>query len=167
MGVTWADVYRKEHDGLVRLAYLMTGSQPVAEDLVHDTFLRVMARIDAGDQPGAYLRRSVINACYSWHRRSWRERPAPPDEAGPYEVAPYGAGGRRAARQEAVDHPEDEIEMWDALSKLSPRRRAVLVLRYYLDLPEAEVAELVECRVGTVKSTAHRALGELRRALAR
>jgi RNA polymerase sigma factor (sigma-70 family) len=88
-------------------------------------------------------------------------------EAGPYEVAPYRAGRRRAAGEQAVDHPADEIEMWDALSKLSPRRRAVLVLRYYLDLPEAEVAELVECRVGTVKSTAHRALGELRRALAR
>jgi RNA polymerase sigma factor (sigma-70 family) len=58
-----------------------------------------------------------------------------------------------------------ETEMWDALSRLPPRRRTVLVLRYYLDMSEAEVASMLGCRVGTVKSTSHRALKELRRML--
>ena len=53
---TWSDVYREERDGLVRLAYLITGSQAVAEDLVQDTFVRVMGRLDPGSSPGAYLR---------------------------------------------------------------------------------------------------------------
>src|SRR5579862_3364381 len=80
---TWTDVYRVERDGLVRLAYLMTGSQAVAEDLVQDTFVRVMARLDPEASPGAYLRRSVINACYSWHRRAWREvRPGDDERLG-------------------------------------------------------------------------------------
>jgi RNA polymerase sigma-70 factor (sigma-E family) len=145
--VTWSEVYKHERDGLVRLAYLITGSQAVAEDLVHDTFLKVMAKLDAGSEPGAYLRRSVINACYSWHRRSWREVALTSDN-------PYGAQG-----------VGQETEMWDALSRLPTRRRTVLVLRYYLDLSEAEVASMLGCRVGTVKSTSHRALKDLRRML--
>ena len=148
-GVTWTDVYRTERDGLVRLAYLMTGSQAVAEDLVQDTFVRVMAKLDAASEPGAYLRRSVINACYSWHRRSWREIPAAADE------------------HEGSHRDSYEAEMWDALEHLAPRRRTVIVLRYYLDMSEAEVASTLGCRVGTVKSTAHRALKDLRRALER
>ncbi|MGH9115565.1 MAG: RNA polymerase sigma factor [Acidimicrobiales bacterium] len=143
----WADVYQRERDGLVRLAYLLTGSQAVAEDLVQDTFVRVMARLGRADDPGAYLRRSVVNACYSWHRRHRRE-------------VLFAGNERFSAHVDA-----HQVEMWDALARLSPRRRAVLVLRYYLDLPEAEVAATLRCRVGTVKSTAHRALEDLRRML--
>ena len=147
--VTWTDVYRLERDGLIRLAYLITGSQAVAEDLVQDCFLRVMTRLDAEDEPGAYLRRSVINACYSWHRRNRREVSWAPDEfRSPYE-------------------DRHDVEMWDALTHLAPRRRTVLVLRYYLDMSEAEVASTLGCRVGTVKSTAHRALKDLRKMLER
>jgi RNA polymerase sigma-70 factor (sigma-E family) len=151
--VSWTDVYRGERDGLVRLAYLMTGSQAVAEDLVQDTFIRVMARLRADGAPGAYLRRSVVNACYSWHRRAWRE--VPPTGGNPYEPAsPAGPEG-------------GDVEMWDALGRLAPRRRSVLVMRYYLDMTEAEVAETLGCRVGTVKSTAHRALADLRKMIDR
>jgi RNA polymerase sigma-70 factor (sigma-E family) len=147
--VNWTDVYRLERDGLVRLAYLLTGSQAVAEDLVQDCFIRVMAKIEAQAQPGPYLRRSVINACYSWHRRNRREV-------------------QRGA--DLVQSPYDdshEVEMWDALGFLAPKRRTVVVLRYYLDMSEAEVASILGCRVGTVKSTAHRALKDLRRMLDR
>jgi len=145
--VTWTDVYRLERDGLVRLAYLLTGSQAVAEDLVQDCFIRVMAKLEAQAQPGPYLRRSVINACYSWHRRNRREikKGADPFQS-PYEDS-------------------HEVEMWDALAFLAPRRRTVVVLRYYLDLSEAEVASILGCRVGTIKSTTHRALKDLRRML--
>lgn len=151
--VTWSDVYRAERDGLVRTAFLMTGSQAVAEDLVQDTFIRVMAHIGPGDSPGPYLRRSVINACYSWHRKAWREV-RPGDEV---------LGARAKA---GVDEGGD-VEMWDALNRLAPRRRAILVMRYYLDMKEADVADVLGCRVGTVKSTTHRALADLRKMIER
>ena len=161
---TWTDVYRAERDGLVRLAYLITGSQAVAEDLVQDTFVRVMARLDPDASPGAYLRRSVINACYSWHRRAWREgRPGDDErlEAAGRRRVDSGAGGRSGGETGG------DVEMWDALDRLAPRRRSILVMRYYLDMTEADVAATLGCRVGTVKSTTHRALAELRKMIER
>jgi RNA polymerase sigma factor (sigma-70 family) len=159
---TWSDVYRAERDSLVRLAYLMTGSQVTAEDLVQDTFIRVMARLEPDASPGAYLRRSVINACWSYHRRAWREVRPGDDRldsvAG--RAGPGRAGG--PARDEGGD-----VDMWDALDHLAPRRRTILVMRYYLDMTEAEVAALLGCRVGTVKSTTHRALADLRKMIER
>jgi RNA polymerase sigma factor (sigma-70 family) len=151
---TWSEIYRVERDSLVRLAYLVTGSRVVAEDLVQDTFIRVMARLEATDSPGPYLRRSVLNACYSWHRRSRREvRMAEDEDRGAYRD-----------RREKEAHP---IEMWDALSRLSQRQRTILVMRYYLDMTEVDVAATLGCRIGTVKSTSHRALKDLRRMLER
>jgi RNA polymerase sigma-70 factor (sigma-E family) len=147
VGVTFENLYRSQHDRMVRLAYLLTGSHAAAEDLVQDAFIRVRPHLEGMDNPGPYLRRSVVNACYSWHRRRGREQRVPPD--GPAAV---GSGS-------------DHVEMWDALGRLAPARRSVLVLRYYLDLPEAEVAEMLGWRVGTVKSTTHRALRDLRRML--
>jgi RNA polymerase sigma-70 factor (sigma-E family) len=139
-------LYVAQRDAMVRLAYLLTGSQAVAEDLVHDTFLRIEPRLAQLDRPDAYLRRSVVNACYSWHRRQRRERLTVVDA--PAAVA-----------------PSEHAEMWDALARLPAARRSVLVLRYYLDLPEAEVAEILGWRLGTVKSATHRALRDLRRLL--
>jgi RNA polymerase sigma factor (sigma-70 family) len=65
-----------------------------------------------------------------------------------------------------VTAPSEHVEMWDALAHLPAPRRTVLVLRYYLDLPEAEVAQILGWRIGTVKSATHRALRDLRRILA-
>lgn len=163
---TWTDIYRAERDGLVRLAYLMTGSQAVAEDLVQDCFARVMAHLDPGSSPGAYLRRSVVNACYSWHRRAWREvHPGDRrlERAGRGTGNPYGD----ALRPDAAPEGAPDIEMWEAVSHLAPRRRAALVLRYYLDMTEAEAADILGWRVGTVKSTTHRALADLRKMIER
>jgi len=150
---SWTDVYLAERDTLVRLAYLITGSQATAEDLVQDCFVRVMGRLGPGDHPGAYLRKSVVNACYSWHRRAWREVHRPADN-GPVAGNPYDSSADLGG-----------VDMWDALRRLPPRKRAVLVLRFYLDLSEAETAATMGCRVGTVKSATHRALGDLRRML--
>ena len=136
------DFYRAQHEPMLRLAYLLTQSRAAAEDLVQDSFIRVQPRWESLDTPAAYLRRTVTNACYSWHRRRRRE------DAAPIE-APAAAA------------PEHD-EMWDALAKLPPRRRAALVLRYYLDLSEADIAEALGCRPGTVKSLTHRALADLR-----
>lgn len=142
-GVSFAVLYTSQRDRLIRLAYLLTGSKVVAEDLVHDTFIRIQPRLATLTEPDAYLRRSVVNACYSWHRRQRRERLQ--------SVEPPG-----------VVAPSEHVEMWEALSHLPASRRTVLVLRYYLDLPEAEVAAILGWRVGTVKSATHRALRELR-----
>jgi RNA polymerase sigma-70 factor (sigma-E family) len=139
-------LYSTQYDRMVRLAYLLTGSQAVAEDMVQDTFLRVQAKVSGLSAPEAYLRKSVVNACYSWHRRQKRERMA--------LVEPPG-----------VTAPSEQVEMWEALSHLPAAKRTVLVLRYYLDLPEAEVAATLGWRVGTVKSATHRALRDLRRIL--
>jgi RNA polymerase sigma factor (sigma-70 family) len=171
---TWTDIYRAERDGLVRLAYLMTGSQVVAEDLIQDTFVRVMARLDPDASPGAYLRRSVINACYSWHRRAWREVRPGDDEllggAGPGTWAGQhrpGTHSEAGPQRPTSTEPGRDVEMWDALSRLPPKRRAILVMRFYLDMSEAAVAETLGCRVGTVKSTTHRALADLRKTIER
>jgi len=145
-GTAFEELYIAQRDRLIRLAYLLTGSQTVAEDLVQDTFIRIQPRLDGLSEPGAYLRRSVVNACYSWHRHQRRERLALVDP--PAAVA-----------------PSEHIEMWDALAHLQPARRTVLILRYYLDLPEAEVATILGWRIGTVKSATHRALRDLRRIL--
>jgi RNA polymerase sigma-70 factor (sigma-E family) len=141
------ELYTAQRDRLIRLAYVLTGSQMTAEDIVQDTFIRVGPRLDDLGEPGAYLRRSVVNACYSWHRRQRRER-------------------RLVVDPPAAVMPGEHVEMWDALAHLPPARRTVLVLRYYLDLPEAEVAAILGWRVGTVKSATHRALRDLRRILA-
>jgi RNA polymerase sigma-70 factor (sigma-E family) len=163
--VTWTDIYKAERDGLVRLAYLMTGSQAVAEDLVQDTFIRVMARLDPEASPGAYLRRSVINACYSWHRRAWREVRSGDEER--LGATAAGAAGGGYGGPPGEPEQSGDVEMWDALNRLPPRRRSVLVMRYYLDMSEADVAATLGCRVGTVKSTTHRALADLRKMIER
>lgn len=139
------DFYRAQYEPMLRLAYLLTQSHAAAEDLVQDSFVRVQPRLAGLDNPAAYLRRTVTNACYSYHRRAKREAALPIE-------AP-------AARD-----PEHD-EMWDALATLAPRRRAALVLRYYLDLSEADIASTLGCRKGTVKSLTHRGLADLRRVL--
>jgi RNA polymerase sigma-70 factor (sigma-E family) len=143
----FAAFYRAQHEPMLKLAYLLTQSRQVAEELVQDSFIRVQPHWSTLDHPAAYLRRAVTNACYSYHRRRRQEE--------------------RVARSEpeGVVYSPDHDEVWDALAVLAPRRRAVLVLRYYLDLSEAEIAEIIGCRPGTVKSISHRALADLRRAL--
>ncbi len=139
--------YRAQQEPMLRLAYLLTQSRPVAEELVHDCFLRVQSHWAEIEVPAAYLRRAVTNACYSYHRRRRREEAWAQTQPEPAAAAP------------------EHDEVWDALTRLTPRRRAVLVLRYYLDLSEAEIADSLSCRPGTVKSISHRALADLRKAL--
>ncbi|MDQ4133676.1 MAG: sigma-70 family RNA polymerase sigma factor [Actinomycetota bacterium] len=125
------------------LAHLLTGSNEVAEDLVQDCFARLLRRQEPPDNPAGYLRTSVINAVRSWQRRQIMERSRPPP------VAP--------------DVPPPEVEtMRSALLALRPRQRAAIVLRFYEDLSEAEIATVLDCRPGTVKSLLARGLERLR-----
>ena len=139
-------LYEAGHAPMVRLAFLLTGSPEVAEELVHEAFVGLHRRWDRVANPDAYLRRMVVNACHGHHRRRGVERrhaPAPPPPVLPPEV--------------------DEV--WDALGSLPPRRRTALVLRYYADLPIAEIADAMDCRPGTVKSLIHRGLASLKEVL--
>jgi DNA-directed RNA polymerase specialized sigma24 family protein len=130
----------------VRLARLLTGSNAVAEEIAQEAFVRVHQRYAELEVPAAYLRTVVTNLCRSHLRRVTRERRVSID--GPTVVFP----------------PELD-ETWQAVARLPFEQRAVLVLRYYLDLPEVEVARVLGCRVGTVKSRRHRALRALRKEL--
>ncbi|MDT3441624.1 SigE family RNA polymerase sigma factor [Pseudofrankia sp. BMG5.37] len=139
--------------GLLRFAYLLTGDAGEAEDLTQTTLTRVFVvwpRVRGHDRPDAYARRVMVNTNTSRFRRH-RVRQVlvdvPPERA---EPSPQLA---------AV---EDRAGLAAALATLPPRQRAVVVLRYCEDLPEAEVAALLRCSAGTVKSQAAKGLAKLR-----
>jgi RNA polymerase sigma-70 factor (sigma-E family) len=150
-------------DPLLRTAFLMAWDLPEAEDLVQETLLRVARswhRIRGMDHPGAYARRILVNlAIDGRQRRGQRSREL--DPAGTRELA--GHADTRAERQIAA--VDTQAELLAAMAVLPVRQRAVIVLRYWEDLPEAEVAAILGCSPGTVKSTASRGLARLRAAL--
>lgn len=140
----------------LRTAVLLTGDWHAAEDLVQTCLLklyRVWPRLDTGVDPDAYLRRMLVNTHRSWWRARWR-REAPmasiPDRVGEAD------GQDRHALAETVRR---------ALGALPARQRAALVLRYVEDLPEAQVADLLGCSVGSVKAHTHRDIRRLRQLL--
>jgi RNA polymerase sigma-70 factor (sigma-E family) len=149
-------LFRSHHLDLVRLATMLTGDRPSAEDVVQDVFERVYAARDrltgSGGVGVAYLRTAVINGCREVHRRRKvarrHERPEP------------GEAGHVSAEQEVIC-AERHREVAAALARLPRRRREVLVLRYYLELSEAEIADTLNISPGTVKSSAARGLAAL------
>jgi RNA polymerase sigma-70 factor (sigma-E family) len=138
-----AGLYGELYQPMVRLAYLLTGSVSAAEDVVQDSFARLHQRWDRVLKPSAYLRASVVNACRAFHRRAHRERATFADLVG--------------------DEVSAETPMvLDALAGLPYKQRAALVLRYWEDRPEADIAEFLGCRPATVRSLVHRGLRALR-----
>lgn len=143
---------RSRHPALLRYGFLLTGNQQSAADLVQDALERTglaWSRVLRQDDPEAYVRRVMANRHVSLWRRLRRERlvAEPPDRV-------YA---------DASPHVEDA--MWVALGGLARRQRAVLVLRYYEDLSEAEIARVLGCAPGTVKSQAAKGISSLRAAL--
>lgn len=147
-GSDFSALYVAQHDRLVRLAFVLTGSREVAEDVVQDSFVRLYRRWELAEHPDRYLRQIVVNECRSHHRRSGRERD-------------------RRAKLYVVDATFDRhgVELADVLLELPYRQRAAIVLRFYSDLSEAEIAEALGCRPGTVGSLIHRGLERLRNAI--
>ena len=150
-------------DQLLRTGFLVTGDPVEAEDLVQECLLRVARhwpRARSMDQPAAYARRILVNLALDDARR--RTRCAA--ELGWAEDSPVEA---RANGASAVDSglSDTRMELIAGLRMLPARQRAILILRYYEDLSEAQVAHLLSCSVGTVKSTASRGLSRLREAL--
>ncbi|HUB42766.1 MAG TPA: SigE family RNA polymerase sigma factor [Streptosporangiaceae bacterium] len=149
-------------DPLLRTGYLMTGDAKDAEDLVQETLLRVARRwkrVRSMDHPAAYARRVLINLVLHDAGRRSRQRAELWQQDGEAEAADESAA--RALRE--VD---DVAEFRWALAQLPARQRAVLVLRYWADLPVAEVADILGCSEGTVTSTATRAAARLAQILA-
>lgn len=143
-GEGFADFYRREHDASMRLAWLLTGSRAAAEDVVQDAMTSVFRAYDRIAWPSAYLRRSVVNATRSRARdeRRHRERllhrePLPADEPG-------------------------DAALLESIAELPYRQRVVIVARYWGGWSEQEIARVLGCRPGTVKSLASRALNRLR-----
>ncbi|MEO6120895.1 MAG: sigma-70 family RNA polymerase sigma factor [Acidimicrobiales bacterium] len=141
-------LYRNEYAAMVRLAHLITGSNEVAEDLVQESFVRLHGNWARADNPAVYLRTTVVNRCRSWQRRQVLER-------------------RRRPRPQPAAVDAEVRELLDALAQLGARQRAALVLRFYADLPETEIARALGCRCGTVKSLIHRGLRQLEGAIER
>lgn len=149
-------LYQQHAAGLVRLAMLMLGDQPAAEDVVQEAFLGLYRRWEALCDPGravAYARSSVLNGCRDVLRKRSRRVPAALAEPS-------------AASAEAhVLLAEEHREVLAALRRLPGRQREAVVLRYCLGLPEDEVAQAMNVSRGTVKSTSHRGLAALAKIL--
>jgi RNA polymerase sigma factor (sigma-70 family) len=141
--------YRDAYPGAVRLAWLLTHDHAAAEDVVQDAFVRVRPRLGAVSQRTAYLRTAVVNGCRDRARSAGRA----------------DAGWRRLRVVTDVSSTDQPVELLDALAGLPYRQRAVLVLRYWADLREEEIAEIVGVRPATVRSITARALDRLRREL--
>jgi RNA polymerase sigma-70 factor (sigma-E family) len=135
---------------LLRTAYALCGDRHAAEDLVQGALAKLYRRWQKVEDPEGYIRRIIYNDQVSrWRRLSvLREEPV--------EAVPEGALPDRVA---GVD---DRLDVWELLQQLAPRQRAVLVLRYYEDLSEREIAALLGCSLGTVRSQASRAIARLR-----
>lgn len=138
---------------LVRSAWLLTGDEADAQDLVQTALAKTWSRwsrVVRKDAPEAYVRRVMLSTFLTWRRRRWRSEvsvAAVPERANPVDVF-ADADLRRLVQV--------------ALCGLPPRQRAVVVLRFFDDLTEAQTAQMLGCSVGTVKSQAAKALAKLR-----
>ncbi|MEU9157838.1 sigma-70 family RNA polymerase sigma factor [Streptomyces sp. NPDC048417] len=155
---TLADLYRTRRLDMVRLAVFLVDDLHTAEDVVQDAFAAVCRRhgerLDDLQDAHAYLHTAVVNAARSVLRRRRTARAYTP----PYE-------GLGAPVDELLLLAEEHRQVFDALAQLTERQREVLVLRYWSDLTEAQIAETLGVSRGTVKSTASRALATLEKLL--
>lgn len=144
--------YDDQYASAVRLVRMLTGDSDIADDLAQDAFLRVYRYAQGAnapiENPAAFLRTTVTNLCRSWHRTQRSSQ-------------------LRMVRHGAVDDTltDSERELDHTLRRLPHDQRAVIVLRYWLGLSEAEIATSLDCRPGTVKSRHARAIRTLRKEL--
>ena len=154
MALTYDEFVDARLQALLRYAVMLTGEPHTAQDLVQETMIRVQLKwkkIAASNQPERYVRRMLTNAYIDLHRGSWLRRVvlrAEPIE--PPAVADH------------ADATAERDEMWLWLGRLPRKQRAALVLRYYEGLSDNEIAEVLDCAVGTVRAHISRALATLR-----
>jgi RNA polymerase sigma-70 factor (sigma-E family) len=145
-GAEFARLYDQTYRRLVLLACATTGSQALAEELVQDAFLQLLDRWTEVTAKEAWLRRAVISLSTSWLRRYLTQRRL--------EEFPV------VSQEQA---PDSVVHLRLLLADLTPRQRAAVVLKYYEDLSEQQIAETLGCRPGTVKSLLSRSMTKLRK----
>lgn len=143
------ELYEQRYVRLVRLAFLLTGDNAVAQELVQDAFIALEQSKEPVLNPAGYLRQVVVNRCRSWARRRGVEQ-----RALPLFVV-------RAGEPDQTDR----LAVKAALDRLTDRQRAAVVLRYYDDCTEQQIAALLGCRPGTVKSLLSRGLAVMKEEL--
>lgn len=150
----WSDLFERHAAEALRLSYLLTGDREIAQDITQDAFVRLFRRFQDLRRPeafGAYLRRTVINLA----RDHWRK-----------VRLQHRVLGRQTKESVEVDRPvsllETRDEIWRALQSLPHVQRATVVLRYYEDLTEREIADVMACSTAAVKSRLSRAIKGLR-----
>ena len=141
--------YRDAYPGAVRLAWLLTHDHAAAEDVVQDAFVRLRPRLATVEHRTAYLRTAIVNGCRDRARSAGRAE----------------AGWRRLRVVAEVSSTDKPSELLDAVAHLPYKQRAVLVLRYWADLRDEEIAHIVGVRPATVRSITSRALTQLRKEL--
>jgi RNA polymerase sigma-70 factor (sigma-E family) len=146
---SFEEFYVDMWDWAVRVASLIAQDSGASQEIAQDSLVAVYQRWDRIDQPKAYLRATLVNRCRNWQRDQGTSREKLPLLVGPME-SELGA-----------------TELADAVAGLPFRQRTVLVLRFYCDLSEAEIAAALGCRPGTVKSLSSRALRRLRKEIPR
>jgi RNA polymerase sigma-70 factor (sigma-E family) len=146
------DLVMTEGPSLYRLARLLSEDSAAAEDLVQVAFLRAWKswpRVCAAEDRAAYVRRILVNAARTGWRRGWRVE------------SPSGMISAPSAH-DAYQQFDDRERLMEALRVLAPRQRAAVVLRYFCDLDDATIADLLGCSPATVRSQVSRALARLR-----
>ncbi len=146
---------REQLPALVRFAAVLTGDRDLAQDLVQDALVRAhrhWARVTSADRPDLYLRRMVVNGHLSWRKR-WYQRSVRP--------TPDYAGTEPSSGDPAAA-VADRDQLAVLLRRLSPAQQAAIVLRFYEDRDDAEIAEAMGCATGTVRSHISRGLAVLR-----
>lgn len=149
----FAEFVQTRGPALLRTACFLSGSRHEGEDLLQQSLVNAYASFRRIREPAAleaYVRTTMVRACISSSRKAWRKREWSTDVV---PETPY------SSQQSAVD---DRSELWPLLRRLPPQQRAVIVLRYYEDLSEAEIARQLGCSAGSVKRHASRALDRLR-----
>ena len=152
---------------LLRAAWVLTGDAQLAEDLLQTALVKVLPRWERLARDGVvepYLRKTMITTATSWWRRKWHGEV--PSGHGTALAARRAPGWEPVGGGAAFDAVDDRSVLGAALRALPPRQRAVVLLRYYLDMSEAETAAMLGCSQGTVKSQSSKALAALRGRLA-
>ncbi len=157
--VTFEEFVATRLAGLLRHAVVLTGDRELAQDVVQEVLARTQVRwrrISRTDSPDAYVRRMVVNEYLSW-RRSWAVR----------NIRAVGEhldtiGDARVVGRDYAQDVVEADELWARLARLPRKQRAVLVLRYYEQLDDAAISDLLDCAPATVRSNASKALKTLR-----
>ncbi|GAA1502598.1 SigE family RNA polymerase sigma factor [Dactylosporangium maewongense] len=157
--MTFEEFVEARLQALLRYAVMLTGDPHTAQDLVQETMIRAQLkwrRIAAASVPEHYVKRMLTNAYIDLHRGSWLRRVVLRAEL------PSEAANRDLVVADHAGASADRDQMWIWLARLPRRQRAALVLRYYESLSDVEIAEVLGCAIGTVRSLISRALATLR-----